>query len=222
MSNDRYPEVFTCWKEIAAYLGKGVRTVQRWEQEIGLPVRRPDGTENSNKILALRSEIDEWREARWKKRRPYIRQKDRILNVKVAASHHGIEVSNLRSRLSQTWYQVLTSQIDLSLTYLQTARLASSSERRVRCRLNAESALKKIVRLRGLLEIGPVQLQELDGKLTNLRQELMRLSGEDSNNLLEAIANLEYLVKVSGSGELRIAYAAKLSEYRGRLGNFSA
>jgi hypothetical protein len=22
----------TCWKEIARYLGKGVRTVQRWEQ----------------------------------------------------------------------------------------------------------------------------------------------------------------------------------------------
>jgi hypothetical protein len=30
------------WKEIAAYLGKGVRTVQRWEQEVGLPVSRPE------------------------------------------------------------------------------------------------------------------------------------------------------------------------------------
>ena len=28
------------WKEIAAFLGKGVRTVQRWEREQGLPVHR--------------------------------------------------------------------------------------------------------------------------------------------------------------------------------------
>jgi hypothetical protein len=26
------------WKEIAAYVGKGVRTVQRWEKAHGLPV----------------------------------------------------------------------------------------------------------------------------------------------------------------------------------------
>jgi hypothetical protein len=29
----------TSWKEIGQYLGKGVRTVQRWEQQMGLPVR---------------------------------------------------------------------------------------------------------------------------------------------------------------------------------------
>ena len=29
------------WKEIATYMGRGVRTVQRWERELGLPVRRP-------------------------------------------------------------------------------------------------------------------------------------------------------------------------------------
>ena len=28
------------WKEIAAYLKRAVRTVQRWEQEEGLPVLR--------------------------------------------------------------------------------------------------------------------------------------------------------------------------------------
>jgi hypothetical protein len=28
------------WKEIAAYLGRSIRTVQRWEREEGLPVHR--------------------------------------------------------------------------------------------------------------------------------------------------------------------------------------
>jgi hypothetical protein len=47
------------WKEIANYLGKGVRTVQRWERTIGLPVRRP-AAGNSSIVLAYTAEIDEW------------------------------------------------------------------------------------------------------------------------------------------------------------------
>ncbi len=34
------PAVLNSWKEIANYLGRGVRTVQRWEREQGLPVHR--------------------------------------------------------------------------------------------------------------------------------------------------------------------------------------
>jgi hypothetical protein len=48
----------TSWKEIAQHLGKGVRTVQRWERE-GLPVRRPkDG--QKGRVLAFAEEIDGW------------------------------------------------------------------------------------------------------------------------------------------------------------------
>ncbi len=31
--------VLNSWKEIACYLGRGVRTVQRYERDLGLPVR---------------------------------------------------------------------------------------------------------------------------------------------------------------------------------------
>jgi hypothetical protein len=47
------------WKEIAAYLRKGVRTVQRWEKELGLPVRRR-GTGRGEVVFAIPSELDEW------------------------------------------------------------------------------------------------------------------------------------------------------------------
>jgi hypothetical protein len=47
------------WKEIAHYVGKGVRTVQRWEREAGLPVRRPQG-DGKGKVLAFPEEIDGW------------------------------------------------------------------------------------------------------------------------------------------------------------------
>jgi hypothetical protein len=51
---------FTSWKEIAQYLGKGVRTAQRWEREAGLPIRRQHG-HGGGKVLAFADEIDAWK-----------------------------------------------------------------------------------------------------------------------------------------------------------------
>ncbi len=51
--------VLTSWKDIARYMGKGVRTVQRWEQDFGLPVRRPLGS-NKKAILARPGDLDAW------------------------------------------------------------------------------------------------------------------------------------------------------------------
>jgi len=49
----------TCWKDIAQYLGKGVRTVQRYEREAGLPVRRPSAR-NKGLVFAWPEELDAW------------------------------------------------------------------------------------------------------------------------------------------------------------------
>jgi hypothetical protein len=57
--------VLTSWKEIAQYLGKGVRTVQRWEQELGLPVRRPTGPLSKRAVLARPDDLDAWMAIRW-------------------------------------------------------------------------------------------------------------------------------------------------------------
>jgi hypothetical protein len=46
------------WKEIAAYLGRGVRTAQRWEK-YGLPVRRLAPGPRAS-VIADASEIDNW------------------------------------------------------------------------------------------------------------------------------------------------------------------
>lgn len=51
--------VLTSWKEIAQYMGKGVRTVQRWEQDFGLPVRRPMGSDKKA-VLARPRDLDMW------------------------------------------------------------------------------------------------------------------------------------------------------------------
>ena len=47
------------WKEIAAYLGKSVRTVQRWERDYGVPIRRV-GRDGGEIVWASRTELDAW------------------------------------------------------------------------------------------------------------------------------------------------------------------
>lgn len=51
--------VLNSWKEIASYVGRGVRTVQRWESECGMPIHRPRGHARSA-VLAFSDEIDKW------------------------------------------------------------------------------------------------------------------------------------------------------------------
>src|SRR5258708_1907773 len=47
------------WKEIAAHLGREVRTVQRWEKTEGLPVKRHEHQKKST-VYAFPSDLDEW------------------------------------------------------------------------------------------------------------------------------------------------------------------
>lgn len=47
------------WKEIAAFLGRGERTVKRWETERGLPVHRVPGGGRSA-VFAYTKELSEW------------------------------------------------------------------------------------------------------------------------------------------------------------------
>jgi Tol biopolymer transport system component len=51
------------WKEIAAYLKRGVRTVQRWERSSGLPVHRLE-LDRQGSVFAYKPELDTWWESR--------------------------------------------------------------------------------------------------------------------------------------------------------------
>lgn len=54
--------VLTSWKEIAQHMGKGVRTLQRWERELGFPVHRPL-SKTKGVVLAYPAELDAWGKA---------------------------------------------------------------------------------------------------------------------------------------------------------------
>ena len=55
MSSDRLDS----WKEVAAYLKRGARTVQRWEREEGMPVHRLRH-DKLGSVYAFKSELDAW------------------------------------------------------------------------------------------------------------------------------------------------------------------
>jgi tetratricopeptide (TPR) repeat protein len=54
-------EVLESWKEISDYLKRTVKTCQRWEQELELPIRRLDGTPRA-RVFAYKDELDYWLE----------------------------------------------------------------------------------------------------------------------------------------------------------------
>jgi len=51
--------ILNSWKEISTYLGRGIRTVQRWEASFGMPVHRPAEKERSA-VVAFASELNAW------------------------------------------------------------------------------------------------------------------------------------------------------------------
>jgi tetratricopeptide (TPR) repeat protein len=53
------PNRLESWKEIAAYLKRGVSTVQRWEKQEGLPVHRLQHDKGSS-VYAYKAEVDAW------------------------------------------------------------------------------------------------------------------------------------------------------------------
>jgi TolB-like protein len=68
---DPTSERLDSWKEIAAYLKKEVRTVQRWEKNLGLPVRRlAHGKQGT--VFAYKSELDSW----WRESQSTIESED--------------------------------------------------------------------------------------------------------------------------------------------------
>jgi tetratricopeptide (TPR) repeat protein len=54
-------QLLESWKEISTHLRRNVRTCQRWEQEMGLPIHRLDGTPKA-RVYAYADELDRWLE----------------------------------------------------------------------------------------------------------------------------------------------------------------
>ena len=62
-SSDSLGRRLESWKEVAAYLGRDITTVRRWEKREGLPVHRLHHTRLGS-VYAYTAELDAWRNER--------------------------------------------------------------------------------------------------------------------------------------------------------------
>jgi hypothetical protein len=108
--------VLSSWKDIARYLGKGVRTVQRWERHLGLPVRRPNGALQKSAVVLYRGDVDAWLASRFSAR-ALQKSEDRATQSSRSARtalREGIRTA----RKLRTANQELTEQISHSIRML--------------------------------------------------------------------------------------------------------
>src|SRR5262249_13760824 len=119
------------WKEIAAFLRRDVRTVQRWEKKEGLPVYRHQH-EKLGSVYAFRPELAEWLNTR----------QPSTASVSAAAQDKSTDkiklavlpFRNLSDSKEEDYFSDgLTDEMTTELTRLQPAQLAviarSSAER---------------------------------------------------------------------------------------------
>jgi phage terminase Nu1 subunit (DNA packaging protein) len=104
------PVVLNSWKEISQYMGRSVRTLQRWER-FGLPIHRPSGRDKSS-VYALPAELQKWLEKGKPKEAPQDEYRDRL----VAITAHAKEVADsvvLLRRNAETLQNKLQESMEL-------------------------------------------------------------------------------------------------------------
>ncbi len=94
--------ILSTWKDIACYLDRGVRTVQRWERSYMLPVRR--SSPDASSVFAFADEIDAWLERAKPKQHGEVRPT--FLVVDVVTPH---ALSDLKLALEGAKFNVLTA-----------------------------------------------------------------------------------------------------------------
>lgn len=107
--------ILSGWKDIANYLGKGVRTVQRYEGELRLPVRRPAGRAHGA-VVATRAELDAWVAAS-----PVREQLHKGTNPGAASSVAGIRQNLHEMRILREQMRGLRSEMKHSVRLLQAS-----------------------------------------------------------------------------------------------------
>jgi hypothetical protein len=88
--------ILSSWKEIASYMSQSVRTVQRWEWYLGMPVHRPHG-ETKGRDIAFPEELDQWLAAAPRRRQEYAAMVAQISELRAKIARLEAENKKLRA-----------------------------------------------------------------------------------------------------------------------------
>ena len=94
--------ILSTWKEIANYLNRGVRTVQRWELSHMLPVRR--SSPDAQSVFAFADEIDAWLDRAKPRQHESVRTTFLVIDVATPSA-----LSELKLALELAKFNVLTA-----------------------------------------------------------------------------------------------------------------
>jgi len=142
------------WKEIASYLGMGVRTVQRYEREMGLPIHRPTGKSRGT-VIATKAELDRW-----------------LIAGATQINSRPRAVDDRTNRVAADFLRV---DSEIALTFSGMALAASDPETRRRRVEIARKAYDSIMHLRQNTVLSSAQRDGLDASLQRLKSELQSI-----------------------------------------------
>jgi len=148
------PEILSGWKDIAKFLGRGVRTVQRYEREMGLPIHRPVGHPHGA-VYATKAELDDW--------------------VAAGPTRVDLVAKRLHGRTNKIGADFLQADSEIALTFSGIALQTSDREMRKRRTQIARKAYETIMRLREKINFNEAERDRLDANLQRLKSELQRL-----------------------------------------------
>jgi hypothetical protein len=148
-------EIIIGWKEIANYLGKAVRSVQRYEVGLALPIRRPAG-KSRGAVFATKPELDAW-----------------ITGASLRVdSMPKPWPTNRTNRIGAKFLQV---DSEIALTFSGLALEARDEGKRRRTGQTARKTYETIMRLRQGIELTDAESSRLNANLERLRSELQSL-----------------------------------------------
>ena len=127
------PQMLNSWKEIASFLDRGVRTVQRWEQELQLPVHRI-GKGKRSPVYALVPELKFWLATSGINSVPHLRVVDPTAKLPVVKqnSNTPLEISH---RLMSQSLELVRAVAEASVRQQRQAEILRKRLREIRSRL---------------------------------------------------------------------------------------
>jgi hypothetical protein len=148
-------EIISGWKEIANYLGKAVRSVQRYELGLALPIHRPAG-KSRGVVFATKPELDAWITADSLRVNPMPKPWP----------------TNRTNRIGAEFLQV---DSEIALTFSALGLEARDEGKRRRLSQTARKAYETIMRLRQGIKLTDAESSKLNANLERLRNELQSL-----------------------------------------------
>lgn len=222
MSNSKVPpsheplgERLDSWKEIAAYLNRYTRTVQRWEKQEGLPVHRLMHSERGT-VYAFKGEVDAW----WNSRRAKLEGTEQRQGKPLNFVHVGAGLALTGVLLWGVFFAAkwrppslrpvtsrLLATIDGSSQDSQTGIRVAAAD------VNGDGLADSVVSAQGASETGIIFSGALRGHL-NLATEASVLVREEHNHGLTLMGTAD----INGDGIRDLIWAERLPDPQ----NFSA